>query len=250
LNLTQNQENARFFLQKSTFLLPEIAILLSRMMARLLSMVEWMINMRSFLIFIVVQLVSCFFASTLRSYAFHLFVSFPVDMKWKKLMSSNPPSDPNIPPPLASHGAVLLNGKDMFIFGGYIKTPSAAGRALNPSLYRLDLSTLTWTKMTEYKPPDAQLASGHSPEFSFTHPAPRADFASVVFENRMFIFGGTGQKQRLNDLWMYSPDSNQWKCLLVRGSVPSPRFVLCRLPSRHSSSVTKSLDPHPALSSL
>lgn len=48
--------------------------------------------------------------------------------------------------------------------------------------------------------------------------------SAVVEEaTRVFMFGGFDGERRLNDLWEFVVDSNEWKCIEATGMIPSPR---------------------------
>ncbi|KAA6356271.1 MAG: hypothetical protein EZS28_048202, partial [Streblomastix strix] len=69
------------------------------------------------------------------------------DRKWKRIQYENQPSDPNIPPPIFLHTAVILNDKDMFIFGGGNLGKASEKKTQIPqgTLYKFDLITRYWT---------------------------------------------------------------------------------------------------------
>ena len=45
-----------------------------------------------------------------------------------------------------------------------------------------------------------------------------------MYNNRLFIFGGTGNKMVFNDLAMYVCDKGEWSFPKTEGTPPEPRF--------------------------
>ncbi|KAI8060069.1 hypothetical protein BC940DRAFT_337901 [Gongronella butleri] len=54
-------------------------------------------------------------------------------------------------------------------------------------------------------------------------PAGRFGHASVVYENRMYIFGGSDGERMYNDIWMFDFHSRTWSQIPAAGFIPSAR---------------------------
>ena len=137
----------------------------------------------------------------------------------------------------------------MYVFGG--KLTVSQYPKLNKSLYKLDLTTREWSIVTSF--PDtfvektertqqstlpSTMRSTHQSAFVLSeseedetflftpdHPLPRSEACAVVCQNHLFLFGGLGVDQELNDLWMFDPQSVRWICCFTKGICPAPRFV-------------------------
>ncbi|KAJ7285371.1 hypothetical protein O6H91_05G044500 [Diphasiastrum complanatum] len=101
-----------------------------------------------------------------------------------------------------SHTAVAI-GNQLVVYGG-----DCGDRYLG-ELDILDLQTLTWTKLG--------MAGG-------TQPGVRAGHAAVTVGNKMYIFGGVGDRAYYNDVWMLDINSRVWTVLDVVGPQPQGRF--------------------------
>ncbi|KAJ7538156.1 hypothetical protein O6H91_11G036400 [Diphasiastrum complanatum] len=101
-----------------------------------------------------------------------------------------------------SHTAVAI-GNQLFVYGG-----DCRDRYLG-ELDILDLQTLTWIKL--------EMADG-------IQPGVRAGHAAVTLDNKMYIFGGVGDRAYYNDVWMLDVDSRVWTLLDVVGPNPQGRF--------------------------
>jgi Galactose oxidase, central domain len=115
----------------------------------------------------------------------------------------------NWPAPAPSpraYGAVTLDSRRhrLLLFGGW------NGDMLN-DLWEFSFETLAWNL----------LSTGQAPS-----PAGR-DGASALYDldgDRLLIFGGNTGPSRLNDVWAFSFETNQWSQLDVAGTRPLPRF--------------------------
>jgi len=74
-------------------------------------------------------------------------------------------------------------------------------------IYILDAVSLNWEKK----------------EISGIPPSPRAAFGMIALKEKIFIFGGRDNSQRVNDLHIFDTTSFNWIQPKVRGSKPSPR---------------------------
>ncbi|OZJ05560.1 hypothetical protein BZG36_01711 [Bifiguratus adelaidae] len=111
------------------------------------------------------------------------------------------------PPSRSGHTAVALAGR-MFVFGG-----SVSGHGIVSDLCQFDIGTLT----------------SPSPRWDYVDavnegPAPRRGHVALVFDQKMFIFGGYNDDMFFNDLWVYDPMTNAWSGPIQgTGYVPAPR---------------------------
>ena len=55
-------------------------------------------------------------------------------------------------------------------------------------------------------------------------PPGRLQHTMNMYNNRLFIFGGTGNKMVFNDLAMYVCDKGEWSFPKTEGTPPEPRF--------------------------
>ena len=69
------------------------------------------------------------------------------------------------------------------------------GEGSTNELYRLDLSSCTWTRVE---------GAGSLPE-------PRSFHAMVSVKDKLYVFGGCGTSGRLNDLHSFDSESGSWK---------------------------------------
>ncbi|KAI8099531.1 uncharacterized protein BX664DRAFT_354935 [Halteromyces radiatus] len=54
-------------------------------------------------------------------------------------------------------------------------------------------------------------------------PLPRSNHCSVLFDSKMFVFGGSDNDKLFNDIWVYDIPLKKWACLSPVGFIPSPR---------------------------
>eukprot|EP01095_Lingulamoeba_sp_RSL-Kostka_P001117 TRINITY_DN1159_c1_g1_i2.p1 TRINITY_DN1159_c1_g1~~TRINITY_DN1159_c1_g1_i2.p1 ORF type:complete len:645 (-),score=189.55 TRINITY_DN1159_c1_g1_i2:105-2039(-) len=125
---------------------------------------------------------------------------------WKKLPYVN-----HTPEKRHSHTSVIMNDK-LFIFGGI---GSASRNSSQPlmmnSLYYYDFIEKKWCVLFK------------NDESNEDIPCPRWGHSAVVYEGKMYIFGGYSNQHYLNDLWVYDPESNQWELVVPTGKKPNPR---------------------------
>lgn len=115
-------------------------------------------------------------------------------MVWNKVMTINQPKR-------SSRSAVLV-GKLVYLFGGcdYLNTYR--------DLHIYDTQTHVWTSC---------MGTGDIPLERYGHSA-------VVFENCMYIFGGSNtRRERYGDCYSFCLDTKKWTRLVLDGIVPSPR---------------------------
>ncbi|KAH3723086.1 nucleotide exchange factor RasGEF F [Pelomyxa schiedti] len=106
--------------------------------------------------------------------------------------------------PLArhSHTCVVHNGT-MILFGGMTKNGP------QNDLYTFKFSRNRWSRV----------------EIDTTQPYPpkRWGHKAVVWHGKMFVFGGFGTSDPMQDLWILSLDTLVWMSPLLYGTPPSPR---------------------------
>jgi hypothetical protein len=63
---------------------------------------------------------------------------------------------------------------------------------------------------------------------SLVVPSPRSDFAHARYQNNFIIFGGAGDTELFNDIYIYNAADREWKSITVATSpYPSPRKAAC-----------------------
>ena len=111
---------------------------------------------------------------------------------------------PRCPPALDSHSACLYEDGPaawMVVFGGY-----SAGERTN-GVFTLNLVNEQWKR--------AQTSNG---------PGPRSSHTAVVFQNHMYVFGGTNEEgEKLNELWRLDLRTYFWENIVGEGDLPSGR---------------------------
>jgi hypothetical protein len=114
------------------------------------------------------------------------------------------PDNPQIPPALDSHSACLYEDGTaawMIVFGGF-----SIGERTN-NVYSLNLNTEKWKL--------AQTTKG---------PEPRSNHSAVIFQDRMYIFGGISEEgEKINELWRLDLRTYVWENLKCNGDIPSGR---------------------------
>jgi Domain of unknown function (DUF4110)/Kelch motif/Galactose oxidase, central domain len=125
----------------------------------------------------------------------------PATNEWKLFVS------PNTPAPRCSHQAVLLNNKEILIFGGEYATVHQFYHYQDT--FKLDLSTHKWTRIESKKNPSAR--SGHR---------------MVLWRHLVILFGGFHQSYTsdkwFNDLWFFDTRTNQWSEVTFPGTTMLP----------------------------
>ncbi|KAG1853859.1 hypothetical protein C8R48DRAFT_749611 [Suillus tomentosus] len=120
---------------------------------------------------------------------------------------SHPDTLGDVPPPCRAHTATLVDRK-IVIFGG------GQGPVYYDSTYIFDTTTRSW-----FCPlfPHSQ-----SPPL---HPAPRRAHTSVLYNGKIYIFGGGNGLTALNDLWTLdvSRGGLRWSLVETQGEPPVPR---------------------------
>ncbi|OHT12936.1 hypothetical protein TRFO_16974 [Tritrichomonas foetus] len=92
---------------------------------------------------------------------------------------------------LVGHTCVV-HGANLYIFGG-----KGENKVLSSSVYEIDTIN---QKFTEYNVSNLKCEI----------PPPRCNHSAIVYQNKMYIFGGKGEKSLLNDLWSFEFESQTW----------------------------------------
>ncbi|EIW76831.1 galactose oxidase [Coniophora puteana RWD-64-598 SS2] len=126
---------------------------------------------------------------------------------------SRPDTQGDPPPPCRAHSATLVDRKIVFFGGGQ-------GPVYYNATWILDTTTHRWIKPTFIIP------EGKDPE-DYT-PAPRRAHTAVLYDNKIWVFGGGNGLQALADLWALdvsgSVDKLKWEKVETGGDEkPSPR---------------------------
>ncbi|DAZ93819.1 TPA: hypothetical protein N0F65_004208 [Lagenidium giganteum] len=106
-------------------------------------------------------------------------------MAWRRVMTTGA-----LPAPRANHSSAVVNGDQIFIFGGW------DGQKRLNDIHILHTRTLAWTQV--------DVRSHHLPH-------PRAGMTFCSYRDRVFLFGGSGPSAKCyNDLHLYDPVDEVW----------------------------------------
>ena len=169
--------------------------------------------------------------------------SFDVDNhRWSK-----PNVSGTVPKPRAYHSACAL-GKVMYVYGGNTQVTQCTN-----DLHKLETTTMVWSLInTRGSPP--HVSSSHSNTIIGTKmfvfggrgnnyepvsniirvfdtetncwqnkasaqilPEGRMAHSAFAYNGDLYIFGGSGRNQDLNDLWKYNPQTFSWKKMRSKG---------------------------------
>ncbi|SRR5579883_454110 len=118
--------------------------------------------------------------------------------------------------PSRRNSCVVVNlGQYIYLFGGLFDNFSAVTNTFYNDLYRLDINTYHWEKLS----PKGQLPSVRGMSMG----------VDDKVNNRILLFGGVEYSadftsvRMLNDLWAYSPDTNTWQEIQQKQPCPTPR---------------------------
>ncbi|KAI0255637.1 hypothetical protein BJV78DRAFT_690122 [Lactifluus subvellereus] len=122
-------------------------------------------------------------------------------MQW-----SHPEMQGDLPPPCRAHSATLVGRKIVIIGGG-------EGASYYNSVHVFDIPTRRWSRPT-FTTADV--------------PPPRRAHTTVLYQNKIWVFGGGNGLQALNDVWTLdvsgSLDRMKWEQVTISGRKrPSPR---------------------------
>ena len=162
-----------------------------------------------------------------------------------------------LPPPCRAHTATLVDRR-LFVFGG------GQGNVYYNTLYILDTVSRKWSHVPFPSPPTTSSLPSHSHTLSGTGvppsslpltdpapdtssspsnaadttppsesaesevvPRPRRAHTTVLFKNKLVVFGGGNGTTALNDVWTLDvsvpPDRMRWTKQQTTGNRPSPR---------------------------
>jgi len=110
---------------------------------------------------------------------------------------SHPETIGDVPPPCRAHTATLVDRK-IVIFGG------GQGPVYYDSTYIFDTTTRSWfcpsfpCSQSSLQNPTSQ---PQNPQQNPVHPAPRRAHTAVLYNGKIYVFGGGNGLTALNDLW-------------------------------------------------
>ncbi|KAK2964561.1 hypothetical protein BLNAU_477 [Blattamonas nauphoetae] len=155
------------------------------------------------------------------------------EKKWKKIIPSNPPGDPNLPGKIYLHSGCLVNETDFYVFGGCHK-PELRNKPSNTTndFYVFNFPSLSWKKL-EPPPSDidattkvASLASPGYLTLGGRHwPSPRQSASMFEYKGTIILYGGNVANSLYTDLWQYIPSLKQWICITTQGNSPSQKSL-------------------------
>jgi N-acetylneuraminic acid mutarotase len=116
-------------------------------------------------------------------------------------------------PSCRENNGVVASGDSsrLCLFGGY------NGRQWLNDLWVFDLASKRWTCIQESSDPT------NGAESASKVPSRRFGYVSVVHRNKFILFGGFDGSSWLNDMWEFSFETKEWKCVQARGQLPSAR---------------------------
>jgi UDP-N-acetylglucosamine:LPS N-acetylglucosamine transferase len=135
-----------------------------------------------------------------------LLMTFPPPPLSETMQWSHPEMQGDLPPPCRAHSATLVGRKIVIIGGG-------EGASYYNSVHVFDIPTRRWSR----------------PTFTSTDvPPPRRAHTTVLYQNKIWVFGGGNGLQALNDVWTLdvsgSLDRMKWEQVIISGRKrPSPR---------------------------
>ncbi|KAG2440042.1 hypothetical protein HXX76_004157 [Chlamydomonas incerta] len=116
------------------------------------------------------------------------------------------------PPPRVAHAAAAV-GNMLYVFGG--RNGLEMGEGASNQLHAFDTATATWRLLAPGGPT----------------PAERSYHTMTSLGDKLYVFGGCGEKGRLNDLHQYDTVSNTWAPLAVPSAEAVPgRGGSCLVP--------------------
>ena len=114
-------------------------------------------------------------------------------LSWSKIETNG-----TAPAPRSGHSAVIYN-QSMYIFGGL-------GEYRYNDMFKFDFQTQTWS----------EIKANNEEKL----PSKRCKHSACIYQNMMYIFGGWDSSGKLNDMYRYVFDRNEWE--LVQCTNPPP----------------------------
>lgn len=115
--------------------------------------------------------------------------------RWELIKSRRVSDDQFFPLEIDSHNAILYKD-EMIVFGGYLGQISKYSNLV----YSYDFQTNIW-KLYYMPTPN---------EKKNEKPKRRANAGAVIFNDELFIYGGTNGKSKFNDLWKFDLKTLKW----------------------------------------
>lgn len=106
------------------------------------------------------------------------------------------------PDPRKGHSAVVRNGL-IYVFGG------EGGSSYFNDVHSLDVSTNTWTDLSSLSTGDVPTGRGYH--------------CSVVYQDKMYTFGGSTDNSYISQLLEYNFDTHVWTAMPLTGNYPDAR---------------------------
>ena len=123
------------------------------------------------------------------------------------------PTSGLIPPPLDSCSACLYKADDgrsyIVVFGGFVG--GTRGEYWNQVLY-FDIASKRWIL-----PYSNENEMEYDSEYA---PAPRCGHSATIYNNKMYIFGGTNGEFRFNDIWVFDLVRKSWEKINTKENPP------------------------------
>ncbi|KAI9270652.1 hypothetical protein BDA99DRAFT_569950 [Phascolomyces articulosus] len=129
----------------------------------------------------------------------HVYIYNSTNRHWTRIRMEG-----HVPVERSKHTAVMVDGT-MYIWGG-----QRAGRYLN-DMVAFNTKTYPSNPQWEFITPNGD------------GPSARAGHASVIFENKLYIFGGTDGDHLYNDIWAFDLNARIWMQVPAVGYIPVPR---------------------------
>jgi N-acetylneuraminic acid mutarotase len=101
------------------------------------------------------------------------------------------------------HSTAVADNR-LFIYGG---TGYTTNTRYWESIYQLDMENWDWTKLESVN----------------KAPNSRDSHSCIVYQNKLYLFGGSGGNDSKNDMFEYDLAASTWKRIEARGDAPSPR---------------------------
>lgn len=162
---------------------------------------------------------------------------------WARRISMTPE-----PSPRTFHQSVMLDGRFLFIFGGFdgMKRNDLYCAQVEPESVIGPLNAKNLAMLEEQKhymsDSDAKSvvsynSSLYSDEYFKSMPmgqwfklassgqvfSPRTGHECIFYKENVYLFGGTDDEERLNDMYKYNIKYNHWEKVLYTGTPPLPR---------------------------